>query len=821
MKHPLVSLITLTLVGCASPAHRPPTVPGTGPDPTSGLSMETVPVGKLALLQTEALATCEGFTRSVPGPIWRELYKRSDTVEETNLMGFGALLPDLAGHQFSPYTSTQNTSVYPQARMMVSDYLQPLKLNAVNTVTQLNQTVEMQGRLNAGLMYDTQTSQYWAFTETGNYRERTPTGEVLEAIAHRQVTQGSKAVRFPGNQTVTLSHHLGPVSQVQKEIEVEGQWVKVTVPVRVSTLTVQASTYYTYDVVNGKPTNPVRVTGSTPPLTLTTVVPYAGKTLQPEHHIGFQRGLYYHGLQGKPAGSPELASWLQDRTDQVIGLSLTGFTGTSTVDLQGKVTNVKSTPVNPAELGNPSAYNTQNCLSSHLYAAGSRHDVVTPKATLPAVPLPLVNHIKVQPLTSVQLLVGKNTTLTGQAFHPSGKVLPARVAWSSSNTQVAQIENGTIQGRAAGQANIYASLGGKYQTVEVNVKSGIVQATPGPLAAAGLRSYVIKNDGYVYAFGNGTLLGLGESQSGKNINTPTRISSIKNALRVEANEQNTFVVTTEGNLWGWGDNTFGQLGNGNKITQHIPSKIPITDVVAVTSCFSNTFALKNDGTVWAWGDNSARQLSTIAQDTLTTPVAIPGLSRIKQLTCFAGVDLEGRLYAYDPAGRNYRQLLTGLKSFVSGNSVFAVKTDHTVLGWGFNYDPNLVNNPNAGWLGVGTKTPTYDAPVAIPGLSNVKDLQTLGGSSYALSDAGQLYAWGNNHYGQLGIGSMMDQGTPLKLNLGQSITAVRPGNYHTLALDSNGRLWSWGVGASGQLGYTASGLQKTPKMTSITGIMQP
>jgi alpha-tubulin suppressor-like RCC1 family protein len=74
------------------------------------------------------------------------------------------------------------------------------------------------------------------------------------------------------------------------------------------------------------------------------------------------------------------------------------------------------------------------------------------------------------------------------------------------------------------------------------------------------------------------------------------------------------------------------------------------------------------------------------------------------------------------------------------------------------------------------------------------------GHSVALSENGEVYAWGNNSNGQLGLGNLDNKATPQKVPSLTSIKDIAASQFHTLALDQNGKVWAWGLNWSGQLG---------------------
>ena len=64
---------------------------------------------------------------------------------------------------------------------------------------------------------------------------------------------------------------------------------------------------------------------------------------------------------------------------------------------------------------------------------------------------------------------------------------------------------------------------------------------------------------------------------------------------------------------------------------------------------------------------------------------------------------------------------------------------------------------------------------------------------------GQLWAWGLNDHGQLGLGNRVYQWRPVKVPSSKNFVAIAAGEYHSLALSDDGTLWTWGYNSYGQL----------------------
>ncbi len=292
----------------------------------------------------------------------------------------------------------------------------------------------------------------------------------------------------------------------------------------------------------------------------------------------------------------------------------------------------------------------------------------------------------------------------------------------------------------------------------------------------------LKPDGSVWGWGahNSGQLGNGvPGVTNLNKSTPVQVAGLAGITHITAGYDDSFARKNDGTVWAWGNNSFGELGDGTTNNKNIP--IPVASVNGTTLLSAGTFhtlALKNDGTVWGWGNNSSGQLGDGSRINRANPVQTSGLSIVSAVT----------------AGLSHS---------------LALKADGTVWGWGANQH---------GQLGDGTVT-ERTVPVLLSALSGVSALSAGGDHSLALKSDGTVWAWGSNASGQLGDGTTTDKASPVQVSGLVSITAVSAGSDHSLALKNDGTVWVWGNNGSGQLGNgTTTGSTTPVKLTSLSGI---
>ena len=132
----------------------------------------------------------------------------------------------------------------------------------------------------------------------------------------------------------------------------------------------------------------------------------------------------------------------------------------------------------------------------------------------------------------------------------------------------------------------------------------------------------IKTDGTLWAWGRNNYGELGDGTTA-NKNIPTQIGADNDWNFVTSGDESTYAIKTNGTLWGWGYNANGLLGDGTTTDKHIPTQIGINNTWKKVSLHQNhTIALRTDDNLWAWGNNFNGQLGTGNNLSQLTPVAV-------------------------------------------------------------------------------------------------------------------------------------------------------------------------------------------------------
>jgi hypothetical protein len=290
---------------------------------------------------------------------------------------------------------------------------------------------------------------------------------------------------------------------------------------------------------------------------------------------------------------------------------------------------------------------------------------------------------------------------------------------------------------------------------------------------------ILKSDGTVWTWGANFdgKLGIGSTDPVL-MSVPVEVHGAGNASYLNSVqsimgcEMHNVALKSDGTLWSWGWNVFGQLGNGTTNDSYTPiqtglgSVPPLTSVIKLGGRPYFTLAEKSDGTIWAWGMNKYGQMGN---GTVSPMVIVPGLVSNS---------------APGGAINNALQITCGYQFGA------ALATNGTVWTWG---------SGSHGELGNGT-TGSSHTPTQVPGLTNITAISAGWFQILALKSDGTVWAWGNNSYGELGDGTTFNRSNAVQVLNVSNIVSVSGGDDHSSALTADGTVWKWGRNDVGELG---------------------
>ncbi len=283
---------------------------------------------------------------------------------------------------------------------------------------------------------------------------------------------------------------------------------------------------------------------------------------------------------------------------------------------------------------------------------------------------------------------------------------------------------------------------------------------------------------------DGTVWGWGANVGGQipgeghNVSTPVQISGLEDIISVSAGDDFGVALKSDGTVWTWGKNTVGELGDGTTTNCSVPTQVAgLSNVIDISAGSGHVLALKSDGRVWSWGLNSTGQLGDYTLTNRYTPVQVKGLEDIVEISA-------------------------GKSTYVGS---LAMKKDGSIWGWGNNttaFRTLLAEEPFLTRpIPIFDGDPDYTGGTSVlADMPEISQLFTGENHTFALCVDGSLWAWGKNDEGQLGVGDVGDQKTPVQITGIGTVETVVAGHNHTFIICEDGTVWTWGKNDQGQLG---------------------
>jgi alpha-tubulin suppressor-like RCC1 family protein len=241
----------------------------------------------------------------------------------------------------------------------------------------------------------------------------------------------------------------------------------------------------------------------------------------------------------------------------------------------------------------------------------------------------------------------------------------------------------------------------------VNNLTGTVE-----LSAGYAHACARKTDGTVVCWGANFSNQLGNGTPGGLGLNPGLVANLTDTVQISSGGDHTCARKSDGTVVCWGDNSFGQLGNGTTTQSLTPTLVNnLTDTVEISTGFRHTCARKKDNSVVCWGLNNNGQLGNgVTATQSVSPTVVTNLTDTVELTAGVG-------------------------------STCARKSNGTVVCWGSNA---------LGQLGDGTGTDSLIPNQPVSDLTDVVQLSSGNSHTCARKTDGTLFCWGFNGQGQLG-----------------------------------------------------------------------
>jgi len=278
----------------------------------------------------------------------------------------------------------------------------------------------------------------------------------------------------------------------------------------------------------------------------------------------------------------------------------------------------------------------------------------------------------------------------------------------------------------------------------------------------------IRTDGSLWAWGHNWYGQVGDGTNGttEDRNEPVQIGTATDWIYAFTGPYHSMAINGSGELWTWGWNEYGQLGDGTATERNTPVRAgTATDWVSVTGGYYHTVAVNDNGDVWVCGSNESGLLGN-------------------------GTSFNGSTHVMIGPATDWVYASVGYSHTV------AIRKDGTLWAWGTNWSGQIGNGTNASYVRVPTQIGTD---------TDWSSVSAGNEHTVAVKKDGTLWAWGANHDGQLGDGTNDDRYVPTQIGTDTDWSSVSAGDNHTVAIKKDGTLWAWGYNNDGQLGNGGSG----------------
>ncbi len=351
----------------------------------------------------------------------------------------------------------------------------------------------------------------------------------------------------------------------------------------------------------------------------------------------------------------------------------------------------------------------------------------------------------------------------------------------------------------------------------------------GSQAQVGLDKY-----GQVWGWGYNFRGQVGNNSATTAFSTPVSVCGAKKTFcKIEATNERNMAIDQYGQVWGWGANNFGEIGNRSTVSYSTPVSIcgAKKTFCEISGSLYVSLGLDKNGQVWSWGN--AIHGNNVGTGTYSTPVSICG---VKKTFCqisrgggvSAGIDQYGKIWLWGTSnagllGNNVyinnnvltpRSICGANKTFcqisIGNQTGLAVDKYGILWAWGSN---------QSGGLGV-NRNDLILSPKSICGaIKTFCQLTAFGTTGIVIDKNGKVWGWGSNFNGTLGNNSATNVLTPISIcGANKTFCQIGAGNSYATAIDKNGRAWSWGSNLRGQLGNNSTQNFSTP--ISVAGAIK-
>lgn len=332
------------------------------------------------------------------------------------------------------------------------------------------------------------------------------------------------------------------------------------------------------------------------------------------------------------------------------------------------------------------------------------------------------------------------------------------------------------------------------------------------ISAGGSHTCGLFETGTAYCWGENDFGQLGDGST----NDSPRPAPVAGGLsfeRISAGGTHTCGLTAAGQAYCWGFNNFGQLGDGTNTQRDHPVMVGGGHLfTAIDAGWDHTCGLTAAGDAYCWGGNEFGPLGDGTNDDRNTPVSVVFGLTFRAIAAGAyhtcALDSTGEAYCW---GRNqFGQLGFGpgwdAEVHHTGPGRVVGGRTFTKIAAGGDHTCAVTTGRDAYCWGLGDLgqlgngfTADQGTPTLVVGGHTFTDISAGTDHTCAAASAGP-YCWGNNFFGQLGEGSNVNRSTPVIVGGGHDLTVLSAGGQHSCGLTTGGRPYCWGRNMEGQLG---------------------
>lgn len=332
-----------------------------------------------------------------------------------------------------------------------------------------------------------------------------------------------------------------------------------------------------------------------------------------------------------------------------------------------------------------------------------------------------------------------------------------------------------------------------------------------------INTALLKDDNSLWMFGGNEHGALGDGNTnGGIVKQPFKV--LDNVVDYDVAGYRSAAVTADRKLFMWGYNRFGQIGNGTTDTVYMPTEV-LSDVVSVSlggggESYStgngHSAAIKSDGSLWMWGCNKYGQLGNGTTTDSLVPIKI--MDNVKQVSLGESFTVilknDGSVWT---CGNN------GAGQLAKGSIQTYQYDKETHYSYGTTYIDNMwpTNVPNNDKVPKRIIDLEDETIVSVDaGYNNAAAVSTDGNLYMWGDNRGQ--SWGNTDVSKLGNGSTSIQAEPIIVL--RDVKMVSVGYSHSIAVKNDNTLWSWGTNYYGELGDCTNTGSSYPKEFALGGI---